>query len=100
LREFGLTRDLLYIHKQRVSGKKKTFKYLYFAPTTEFSTPPQFLVNDFIDPDGFINSLKDEQAPLAKYLFDNLPQKRKVQSRAIHKQDHHPMSSWHSWRVV
>jgi nucleoside phosphorylase len=72
-REFGLTRDLLYIHKQWVSGKKKTFKYLYFAPTTEFSTPPQFLVNDFIDPDGFINSLKDEQTPLAKYLFEHFP---------------------------
>jgi nucleoside phosphorylase len=38
LKELGRTRDLYYIHKQRVGGETKTFKYLYYAPTDDLST--------------------------------------------------------------
>lgn len=38
LRDYAQSLDLRYIHKQRVNGKKKTFKYLYYAPTEDFST--------------------------------------------------------------
>lgn len=38
LKELGRTRDLHYIHRQKVDGVKKTFKYLYYAPTEDLST--------------------------------------------------------------
>ncbi len=79
LRELGLIRNLNYIHKQVVDGEKKTFKYLYFAPTTEYEGSPLLHANDLIDADGLIKSLKNKQTPLAKYLHSQLsPDTRKL----------------------
>jgi nucleoside phosphorylase len=73
LREFGLIRNLNYIHRQTVGGEKKTFKYLYFAPTSEFMGSPFLRADDLIDAGSLIKSLKDKQTPIAKYLLSRLP---------------------------
>src|SRR5262249_47899245 len=73
LREHARQRDLYYSHRPKVKGKKKDFKYLYYAPTSRFSKPPLFEPKDFIDAPGFINSLKNGKTPLAKVLFAGLP---------------------------
>lgn len=72
LREHAKMRDLYYSHKPKVNGEKKNFKYLYFAPTSRFSTSPLFEPDDFIDAPVLINSLKERQTPLAKLLFASL----------------------------
>ena len=73
LREFGLQRNLNYIHKQKVDGEKKNFKYLYFAPTTTYQESPLLRARDLIDPSSLILSLKNKERPLATYLHNQLP---------------------------
>jgi nucleoside phosphorylase len=72
-KEFGKGIDLRYIHKQWVNGEKKTFKYMYYAPATEFTDIPSFRMADFADADVFATSLRDKQTPLAEYLLTHLP---------------------------
>lgn len=72
LREFGLRRNLNYIHKQMVDGEKKTFKYLYFAPTAKYQESPLLRARDLIDASSLTISLKNKQTPLAKYLHNQL----------------------------
>lgn len=73
LKEFGKGLELKYIHKQKVKGEKKKFKFIYYAPTSEFIRPPLFRGDDFIEADTLVTGLKDKQTPLAGHLLASLP---------------------------
>lgn len=73
LKELGKRLELRYIHKQMVKGEKKKFRYICYAPTSEFINPPQFRGDDFIDADTLVVGLKNKQTPLAEHLLASLP---------------------------
>lgn len=73
LKEFGKGRELKYIHKQKVKGEKKKFKFMCYKPTSEYLGSPFFRGGDLLDVDKLITSLKDKQTPLAEHLLASLP---------------------------
>jgi hypothetical protein len=73
LKEFGKGRELRYIHTQKIKGETKPFKYIYFAPTTEFAKSPLLKRDDFRDIYQLIAVLKERQTPLVKHLIEQLP---------------------------
>jgi hypothetical protein len=73
LKELGKGLELKYIHKQKVKGEKKKFKFIYYAPTSEFIRPPLFRGDDFIEADTLVIGLKNKQTPLAEHLLASLP---------------------------
>lgn len=72
LKEVGIRRDLDYIHKPKVAGVKKSFKYLCFAPTSTFTESPLFQASDFQDIDSIVEHLKNKESELAQYLVKQL----------------------------
>lgn len=72
LKEIGIRRDLNYVHKPKVAGVKKSFKYLCFLPTTVFSESPLFQTSDFQYVEGIVEHLKNTQSELAQNLFKRL----------------------------
>ncbi|HJR09003.1 MAG TPA: hypothetical protein VJ842_17220 [Pyrinomonadaceae bacterium] len=73
LKEFGKGREIKYIHTQKVRGKTKPFKYMYFAETRELARSPFFRFDDIKDIKKFAAALKEKETPLAKRLFELLP---------------------------
>jgi hypothetical protein len=72
LKEFGKSKELMYVNRKKVKRKKKTFKFICYRPTSEHVGSPLLEGEDFIDPDALVTSLRDKGTPLATYLHSKL----------------------------
>lgn len=73
LKEMVSGLGLKYLHKQKVKGESKKFKFIYFEPTTEYRGGPLLSSKDLIDIDKIASSLIEQDTPFLRHVVSSLP---------------------------